>query len=82
MRSGHLTCDRIEDTVLAHNVNLPVAVFWQIAIESDTLPKNFYGNLACRKIISTSRGPNEILVPHDRDIIRYAEAVHVSVLAA
>ena len=82
MRLGPLACGRIEDTVLAHNVNLPVAVFWQIAIESDTLPKIFYGYLAYRKIISTSHGPNEILVPHDRDIIRYVEAGHVSVLEA
>ena len=82
MRLGPLTCDRIEDTLQANNVNLAVAVFWQIAIESDTLPKVFYGDLACRKIISTSRGSNEILVPDDRDIIRYAEAGHVSVLAA
>ena len=82
MKLGPLTCDRIEDTVLAHNVNLPVAVFWQIAIESDTLPKQFYGDLARRKTISNSRGSNAILVTHDRDFVHYAETGHVSVLAA
>ena len=82
MRLGPLTCDRIEDTVQPHNVKFPVAVFWKNPIESDTLPKQFYGDLARRKTISNSRGSNAILVTHDRDFVHYAETGHVSVLAA
>ena len=54
----------------------------EIAIESNALPGNFCGDPAGRMIVATSRISNAILVTRDRDIIRYAEAGHVSVLAA
>ena len=79
---GPLTCGRIEDTVQAHNEIFPVAVFRDIANKSDTLPEIFHGELAYQLITANSRGSNAILVTHDRDIIRYGEAEHVSVLAA
>ena len=119
VRLGPLIRDRIEDAGQAHEVILPGAVFWEIAmlvmnrrlelaspigswtrdvvarpglvvaplaleivIESNALPGKFYGDLADRMIVATSRGSNAILVTRDRDIIRYAEAGHVSVLAA
>ncbi len=54
----------------------------EIAIESYALPGRFHGDLADRMIVATSRGSDAILVTRDRDILRYGEAGHVSVLAA
>ena len=54
----------------------------EIAIESNSLPGKFRGDPSDRMIVATSRSSNAILVTRDRDIIRYAEAGHVSVLAA
>ena len=54
----------------------------EIVIESNALPGNFCGAPADRMIVATSRISNAILVTRDRDIIRYAEAGHVSALAA
>jgi PIN domain nuclease of toxin-antitoxin system len=54
----------------------------EIAIESYALPGRFHGDPADRMIVATSRGSDAILVTRDRDILRYGEAGHVSVLAA
>ena len=54
----------------------------EIEIESNVLPGNVGGDPADRLIVATSRISNAILVTGDRDIIRHAEAGHVSVLAA
>ena len=54
----------------------------QIAVESYALPGRFHGDPADRMIVATTRGSDATLITRDRDILRYGEAGHVSVLAA
>ncbi len=54
----------------------------EIAIHSTRLPGRFHADPADRLIVATARETGSTLVTHDRDILRYGEAGHVSVQAA
>ena len=54
----------------------------EIAIGSSRLPGRFHADPVDRMIVATARDTGTTLVTHDRAILRYGEAGHVSVLAA
>lgn len=68
------------DSVQSRGLSL-VPITTDIAFDSSSLPESFHADPVDRLLVATARRHDMILATRDRQILTYAEAGHVQVLA-